>query len=510
MEWRDVCSGATGDQAEESDSGILAFRQCPQSRTAAETGLHGLHEPLLPDPSVDLEIDSDLNRTKNGPDGTNSDATTTATDSSPSRCELWGVPIQSICFLNLVAIVWGTQHAVIKSVIDADDIGSGPPSEDVVQNGGAAASGKDTAAYFTLARFGLAALLASLHTPGCSSLVENFKEKFCGVESTMFVDGVDGMGGEELSHVQPDQSVQSAELHRNILMRERQSTKLVWRYGAELGVWMFLGYAFQAIGLETTTASRSGFLLYLNVKFVPFFSYFIFGKSIKLGSWISALVAFAGTTMLLLDNVNADDDKAEEGLDFPITTGDLWCIAAAAASAMFILRMEAASKAVSKSSELNAASLWIVAALSLFWTIGVSWNDTSTVTSAVTPTPRSTFAHSIHQTFERSISIIMTHPLPLIYLSGVTTALANFLQSKGQKDVSAERASIIYAMDPVYGAIFSNILLGETLGVLGVIGALLIAVAAVTNAVLGVGTIVEEDVVSMTSDSSDDSHLWYD
>lgn len=41
-----------------------------------------------------------------------------------------------------------------------------------------------------------------------------------------------------------------------------------WRAGVELGCWMFAGYALQAIGLETTSASRSCFLLYLNVKLV--------------------------------------------------------------------------------------------------------------------------------------------------------------------------------------------------------------------------------------------------
>ena len=40
---------------------------------------------------------------------------------------------------------------------------------------------------------------------------------------------------------------------------EANEALLSWRYGTELGIYMFLGYAFQAIGLETTTASRSGF-----------------------------------------------------------------------------------------------------------------------------------------------------------------------------------------------------------------------------------------------------------
>jgi len=254
---------------------------------------------------------------------------------------------------------------------------------------------------------------------------------------------------------------------------EKESIRLAWRYGIELGLYMFLGFAFQAIGLETTTASRSGFLLYLNVKFVPFFSYFIFGKRIQLSTWISAVVAFGGTALLALDNNNSGGN----GLEMAFTVGDLWSIAAASVSALFILRMETASKAVPNSAELNAANLWTVALLSTIWTLGLSYQRTDADSL-------DTIILTIQQTIQQTWSTIISHPIPLIYLGGVTTALANFIQSKASKDISAERASVIYAMDPVYGAIFANILLGETLGGMGLAGASLIVAAAATNAFL--------------------------
>lgn len=42
------------------------------------------------------------------------------------------------------------------------------------------------------------------------------------------------------------------------------------------------------------------------------------------------------------------------------------------------------------------------------------------------------------------------NPLPLLYLGLFTTALCNYLQTIGQKDIPAERAAVIYSMDPVY------------------------------------------------------------
>ena len=50
---------------------------------------------------------------------------------------------------------------------------------------------------------------------------------------------------------------------------------------------------------------------------------------------------------------------------------------------------------------------------------------------------------------------------PLLYLGIVTTALANYLQTQGQRGVSASTASLIFALDPVWGAFFANLILGE-------------------------------------------------
>jgi drug/metabolite transporter (DMT)-like permease len=219
-----------------------------------------------------------------------------------------------------------------------------------------------------------------------------------------------------------------------------------------MGGWLFLGFAFHTIGVATTTAQRSGFLLYLNVKFVPFFGFLFFRRHITISTWISAMTAFAGTALLAYD-----------GTSWTINQGDAWCIAAAAASAMYILRLDAASNAVGSenSVKLNAACLWVVTLLSGIWSMATT-SDSSLL--------------------QEIFDIALSHPLELIYLSAVTTALANFIQTRAQKDVTAERASVIYAMDPVYGAFFSNLLLGETLTGLGYCGASLITIAAATNA----------------------------
>jgi drug/metabolite transporter (DMT)-like permease len=339
--------------------------------------------------------------------------------------------VVSVLLLNLVAILWGTQHAVIKTVVE---------------------SSSDPAA-LTLMRFGLAALLASPYTPGLSNMLTRNKK-----DATT------------ITNVNAKR--------RGVASQVEIST--TWRWGREMGLWMFLGFAFQAVGLQSTTAQRSGFLLYLNVKFVPFSAWILSGREISTATWVSAVTAFAGTALLAWNGENSG---------FAMNVGDLWTIAAAAVSAMFILRLERASAQVADAAGLNSACMWVVTLLSGAWTVLAQFG-----VAAANDNPAIFAAATVESWWSELCSIALHHPLELFYLGGVTTALTNWIQTKAQRDVTAERASVIYAMDPVYGAAFSYLLLGETLnGLKGWIGAGLITLAAATNALLGASFTVAAD-----------------
>jgi len=340
---------------------------------------------------------------------------------------------------------WKKQkHAVIKLVVD-----------------------DSSAAPFTLLRFGLAALIASPYTPGIFPSSSSLRSR---------------QEGQQLQQQEDDDEEEEKR-------RIAASIRTAWRWGIEMGIWMFLGFSFQALGLETTTAQRSGFLLYLNVKLVPFFSRILWGKSISIPTWISAMIAFVGTALLATDG--------QASIAFNI--GDVWSIAAASASAMYIIRLEKATKAVKDAAQLNAACLWVVAILACIWTFsGVFLQDMgdgggeslTTVLenndgSLTTTPPPLLFSDTMMMLY----TTIQTYPIQIIYLGGVTTTLANYIQSKGQQYISPERASIIYSLDPVYGSIFSWFLLGETIGgYQSWIGAGMITLAATTNAFIDLGS----------------------
>mmetsp|Transcript_10274 Transcript_10274/g.15773 ORF Transcript_10274/g.15773 Transcript_10274/m.15773 type:complete len:160 (+) Transcript_10274:679-1158(+) len=143
-------------------------------------------------------------------------------------------------------------------------------------------------------------------------------------------------------------------------------------------------------------------------------------------------------------------------------------MAAAAASAMFILRLESASSVITDAAALNATCLWCVAAASLIWSI---------------------FDRHQKQYWVESVKITLSqHKWELLYLSAITTTLANWIQTRAQRQVTAERASVIYAMDPVWGALWANAILGEVLSPMGSLGALIITLAAAANAIIDFGT----------------------
>lgn len=306
--------------------------------------------------------------------------------------------IKSFLLLNSVAVLWGTQHPIIKSSLSLFD----------------------STSFLNFWRF---LLSSALFSPAFFQAVGEYISIRNGSNSnTASMGKMDGL----------------------------------FKAGIELGLYTFLGFSFQAIGLETTTASKSAFLLYLNVKIVPFLSFVITKKQISPSVWSSAFLALSGTALLSTDGSN------------PLNVGDLWCIAAAFASAAFILRLESFSNKYD-AKQLNAISFVTVALLCGLWTIY------DTVASSSSSSSLSSYDYpNYFDALHHSFNLLVSNPWPVVYLGVVTTGLCNYIQTIGQRSVSAEKAAIIYSTDPLYGAFFSWLLLHEKIGVPGLCGGILI------------------------------------
>ena len=227
------------------------------------------------------------------------------------------------------------------------------------------------------------------------------------------------------------------------LAKFRPKDSETWRWGCELGVWSFLGFALQTVGLETTTATRSAFLLYLNVKFVPLLE-LVNGKTLPRGTWLSAFAALSGTLLLAADS---------DAVGSTWAPGDSLSVLAALASACFIIRLEPASQKASSPEGLASATALATSLLAFlaFW-------QTGSFDAPVPPPPEVLVA--------------------AVYLGLIPSALCGYLQTIAQKTVPPSSAAVVYATDPLWAAFFAYFALHERLGPAGLAGAALIAAAA--------------------------------
>ena len=71
--------------------------------------------------------------------------------------------------------------------------------------------------------------------------------------------------------------------------------------GVLMGVTLFMGFAFQIIGLQYTTPSKNAFLTALNVVIVPFIAFVILKKKIGAKGIIGAVMSVLGVALLSLN-----------------------------------------------------------------------------------------------------------------------------------------------------------------------------------------------------------------
>ncbi|MER3480719.1 MAG: EamA family transporter [Meiothermus sp.] len=203
--------------------------------------------------------------------------------------------------------------------------------------------------------------------------------------------------------------------------------------GLELSLWLLLGYATQAIGLQYTSASRSAFITALNVVLVPLLLSLVGRRPGRL--WLAALMAFLGVGLLSYDPNQP-----------PLNPGDAWTLGTALTYALYILRLEVYAK-LYPPLPLTAAQLWGTSLLALGW-MGLERPSLDRVPWEA-----------------------------VVYLGLVATALTTWLQTLGQGRVPALQAAVIYTMEPVWATLFAWAFLRERVGLMGAVGGVLILVS---------------------------------
>lgn len=213
------------------------------------------------------------------------------------------------------------------------------------------------------------------------------------------------------------------------------------KVGVLMGVTLFMGFAFQIIGLQYTTPSKNAFLTALNVVIVPFIAFVILKKKIGAKGIVGAVMSVLGVALLSLNG------------NFTVSLGDgltLFCAVGFAFQIFFT------SEFVKKypASVLNTVQMFTAFVLSAISLMIFGEND-------------------FHVTTQGWLSVL--------YLGVVSTTICYLLQTACQKYIDETKAAIILSMESVFGTIFSILILHEVVTVRMVIGCAVILAAVIIS-----------------------------
>lgn len=217
----------------------------------------------------------------------------------------------------------------------------------------------------------------------------------------------------------------------------RKITKEDLKAGAIIGLFLYLGFTTQTIGLKYTTAGSQAFLTGTNVVIVPFLAWALSKKHPGWHALIGAFLCFIGIGLLTL----------REGLS--INYGDILTLVCAVFYAGHITSVGYFAE---KRDPIALTVIQIAVTAVLF------------IASAAIFEP-------VPTALNKNVAI------GIGYLSIFCTVLAFLIQNIAQKYTSSSHAAIILCQESLFGALLSVMILKEVFTIQMVFGSILIFVA---------------------------------
>lgn len=220
--------------------------------------------------------------------------------------------------------------------------------------------------------------------------------------------------------------------------RFKNINRQILKYGIITGIFLFFGFYFQTLGNVYTTPSKNGFITQLNIIFVPYLYYLFFKKKVDIYNIISVFVAILGMVILMYD----------DGFLGKINIGDIFTFICSIMVAFHVVTGSFFQKKYDFDPALFVLiNIYVSMILSVLFML-------------------------LFDSIPKNISIIDFWPL--IFLGVLNTALGFLVQSYALKISIPTRISLIVALESVFAAIGSVLIINEVLSIQIVIGGLLI------------------------------------
>jgi len=220
----------------------------------------------------------------------------------------------------------------------------------------------------------------------------------------------------------------------------KKINKKILLMGFISGLIYFAAITTQTLGLKSTTAGKAGFITGLNTIMVPFLGWIFFRESFKKRVWLAALISVVGMGLLFLEG--------EAGIIF----GDVLVVICAVFCAFFIIYNDRA---------VNQVNVYLYSIIQLS-TISICCFSTSLI---------------LNESYSQIPVTSLGFWLIIGYMGIIATTLTFFFQNWSQQHVNPAATAIIFALEPVFAALFGFIFGKEILSPLGITGAVLILLA---------------------------------
>ncbi len=197
-----------------------------------------------------------------------------------------------------------------------------------------------------------------------------------------------------------------------------------FRRGSILASLLLGGFIFQTVGLRVTTASKSAFITSLSVLLVPILGFVFFGHRPRRQTIAGVALATVGLGLLTL-----------ETLELKFGRGDTLTFLCAVVFALHILF-------IGRYSPISDFRQLVILQMAVSAVVG----------SLAMPMLETPF-------------LVPDVPFTLyLFITGVlATAFGFYVQNRAQQFTTANRTALIFSLEPLFAALFSYLLLGQTL-----------------------------------------------
>ncbi|WP_337872766.1 DMT family transporter [Ignavibacterium sp.] len=229
--------------------------------------------------------------------------------------------------------------------------------------------------------------------------------------------------------------------------------------GSVLGIFYFLGFATQTVGLNFTTATKSGFITGTFVVIIPILQTIIERKKPKWYNIVSIVFVMIGLVFLSSRGDNLFQFINELGSDFNI--GDFLTLLCAILFAFQVVYVDVFTK---KYDYMPMVFIQLVIT-------GLGGFLGSVILSGV--------GLEIIK-FTLNTNVVFA----IVYTSVFASIIATILQLKFQKVVTPTKAGIIYSFEPIMAALLAFFILGEKISKFGMFGGVFILIGLLLSEIL--------------------------